>query len=170
MKSIKTMMPVASVLFIMLAVVSCNINEKDSHKTKTTLSTKDKENPEEEAWQMEEQYWAYVQKNDTIAYKKLWHDDFIGYPGFGNGTSDKSKIAIWIPDLHQDSSLTFSYKLYRKAVNPIDDVVIVFYDADEIWTGKENNVVRKETFKFTHTWKKYGDTWVILGGMAAMKN
>jgi hypothetical protein len=55
-------------------------------------------------------------------------------------------------------------------VNVIDDVVIVFYDADEIWTDKANNVVRKEVFKFTHTWKKYNDNWVILGGMAAKKH
>lgn len=119
---------------------------------------------------MEELYWEYVQKNDTVAYKTLWHNDFIGYPSFGDGVSNKSKIAVWIPELHQDASLTFNYKLYKKAVNAIDDVVIVFYDADEIWTDKENKVVRKETLKFTHTWKKYEDDWVILGGMAAKKN
>ena len=63
----------------------------------------------------------------------------------------------------------FSYTLYKKAVNVIDDVVIVFYDIDEVWTNKENKVVRKETYKFTHIWKKYKDTWLILGGMAAKK-
>ncbi len=119
---------------------------------------------------MEEKYWDYVQKIDTVAYKNLWHNEFIGYPSFGDGVSNKSKIAIWIPELHKDPNLKFSYKLYRKATNAIDDVVIVFYDADEIWTDEENNIVRKETFKFTHTWKKYNDSWLILGGMAAKKN
>lgn len=66
--------------------------------------------------------------------------------------------------------MKFSYTLYKKASNAIGDVVIVFYDADEIWTSKENSVVRKETYKFTHTWKKLDDRWVILGGMAANKN
>jgi hypothetical protein len=48
-------------------------------------------------------------------------------------------------------------------------VVIVFYDVDEIWTNNENEVVRIETYKFTHTWKKYKGTWLIIGGMAAKK-
>ncbi len=123
-----------------------------------------------EVWQMEEHYWEYVQKNDTIAYKKLWHDNFMGYPSFGNDVSDISKIATWIPKLHEDPSLTFSYKLYKKGINAIDDVVMVFYDTDEIWTGPEKKLVKKEKFKFTHTWKKYGTTWLILGGMAHKKD
>ena len=157
-------------VLVLFTITGCKENNKDSQNAETALPTMTKENTENQAWQMEEQYWDYVEKIDTTAYKKLWHDDFIGYPSFGDGVSNKSKIAIWIPELHQDSSLTFSYKLYKRAVNAIDDVVIVFYDTDEIWTDKESKIVRKETYKFTHTWKKYKDNWVILGGMAAKKN
>ena len=157
-------------LFLIVTITSCNEKNKESELTETILPTVSKEELENEAWQMEEKYWDYVQKIDTVAYKNLWHNEFIGYPSFGDGVSNKSKIAIWIPELHKDPNLKFSYKLYRKATNAIDDVVIVFYDADEIWTDKENNIVRKETFKFTHTWKKYNDSWLILGGMAAKKN
>jgi hypothetical protein len=170
MKSSKLIVPFVMALSLLVALTSCNEKNKDSETTKTILTTISKVELEDEAWRMEELYWDYVQKNDTVSYKNLWHNDFIGYPSFGNGVSNKSKIAIWIPELHQDASLKFSYKLYKKAVNAIDDVVIVFYDADEIWTDKEDKVVRKETFKFTHTWKKYKDDWVILGGMAAKKN
>ncbi|HAH36998.1 MAG TPA: nuclear transport factor 2 family protein [Algoriphagus sp.] len=151
-------------------VTGCKETDKDFQNEIVPLPTLTKENMENQAWQMEERYWDYVQKIDTATYKKLWHDDFVGYPSFGDGVSTKSKIAIWIPELHKDSSLTFSYKLYKRASNAIDDVVIVFYDADEIWTNRENEIVRKETYKFTHTWKKYQDNWVILGGMAAKKN
>ncbi|NJN42050.1 MAG: nuclear transport factor 2 family protein [Flammeovirgaceae bacterium] len=170
MKPSKSILTPMIGLFLLVAVTSCNEKNKESKQTKTILPTISKEELENEAWQMEENYWDYVQKIDTIAYKNLWHNEFIGYPSFGDGVSNKSKIAIWIPELHKDPNLKFSYKLYRKAANAIDDVVIVFYDADEIWTDKENNIVRKETFKFTHTWKKYNDDWVILGGMAAKKN
>jgi hypothetical protein len=170
MKAIKsTAMGLISV-FVLFSIAGCKETSKDSQNTEASLPAMSKENRKNEAWQMEERYWDYVEKIDTTSYKKLWHDDFIGYPSFGDGVSNKSKIAVWIPELHQDSSLTFSYKLYKRAVNSIDDVVIVFYDADEIWTNKENKIVRKETYKFTHTWKKYGDNWVILGGMAAKKN
>ncbi len=170
MKPTKLIVRYLIAILVSVTVASCNENSKNSSKTETTFPSLDKENLENQAWNMEERYWDYVEKIDTIAYKKLWHNDFIGYPSFGDGVSNKSKIAIWIPELHQDTSLTFSYKLYKKAVNAIDDVVIVFYDADEIWTDKENKVVRTETFKFTHTWKRYENNWVILGGMAAKKN
>ena len=71
--------------------------------------------------------------------------------------------------MHKDPELTFSHTLHKKAVNAIDDVVMVFYDADEIWTDQKNKEVRKETYKLTHTWKKYDGKWLILGGMAARK-
>ena len=157
-------------IVILLLVSLSNCETGSSKRTESTESSISKEEMANQAWQMEERYWDYVQKNDTVVYKELWHDQFIGYPSFGNGVSNKDKIAIWIPELHQDSSLAFSYKLYKKAVNVIEGVVIVFYDADEIWTDKENNVVKKVTLKVTHTWRKDNDRWLILGGMAANKN
>ena len=156
-------------LLVSITITSCNQNTKDSSNTET-ISELSKAEIENEVWQMEERYWEYVQNIDTVTYKTLWHDDFIGYPSFGDGVSDKSRIARWIPELHKDTSLTFSYKLYKKASNAIGDIVMVFYDTDEMWTDKQNKVVRKETYKFTHPWKKIGDRWVILGGMAANKN
>lgn len=161
-----------SIIAILVATIitGCNKNGKGSLKLEETQPIISKAEMENEAWHMEELYWEYVQNIDTVAYKTLWHNDFIGYPSFGDGVSNKNKIAVWIPELHKDTTLTFSYKLYKKASNAIDDVVIVFYDADEIWTNKENQIVRKETYKFTHTWKKYKDQWVILGGMAANKS
>lgn len=160
-----------SLFALIMLGVTTSCNEKNQISEKTGLKPLvSRDDLKDQAWQMEELYWQHVQNNDTAAYKKLWHDDFVGYPSFGDGTAGKSKIAIWIPELHADPNLAFSYKLYKKAVNAIDDVVIVFYDVDEIWTDKGNPVVKVVTTKFTHTWKKYGDTWLILGGMAAVKN
>jgi hypothetical protein len=158
------------VLLVFLILASCNENPKESPTTEAPTPTMTKAQLEDEAWHMEELYWEYVQNMDTVPYKTLWHFDFIGYPGFGNGVSDKSKIASWIPDLHKDTDLKYSYTLHKKASNAIEDVVMVFYDTDYFWTDKDNKVVRKETYKFTHTWKKVDGNWVILGGMAALKN
>lgn len=169
MKTTTLIMSGATVLFLVISLTGCNKRIKEPGDDQAGLTTSSKEDLRNEAWRMEELYWEHVQNNDTIAYKKLWHDEFIGYPSFDDGTSDKSKIAVWIPVLHEDPNLKFSYKLYKKAVNPIEDVVIVFYDADEMWTDNNNKEVRKVTTKFTHTWKKYGDKWLILGGMAAEK-
>ena len=159
---------------IFILCISCllfSCQEKANDQTaETVIPTINKAEMEEEAWQMEVKYWDYVQRIDTVEYKKLWHENFIGYPSFGTGVSDRSKIATWIPDLHKDTSLTFSHKLHKKASNAIDDVVLVFYDVDEIWTNEENEVVEKLTYKLTHTWKKYDDDWLILGGLAAKKD
>lgn len=152
-----------------ISITSCKEKNSDTTPTEMSASSIDKAKLEDEAWKMEKQYWVYVQNNDTVPYKKLWHEDFIGYPSFGNGVANKSKIASWIPELHKDPNQIFSYELHKKAVNAIDDVVIVFYDADEIWTNKETNEVTKNTLKMTHTWKKYGNQWLILGGLAAEK-
>ncbi len=161
---------IGAILVLSTVIYSCKETIRDDEKGKSFLPAENKDSLMNEAWQMEEKYWYYVGNNDTVSYKTLWHDDFIGYPGFGNGVSSKSGIGAWIPELQKDTNLVFSYKLYRKAVNPIEGVVIVFYDADEIWTDKQQQEVKKETYKFTHTWKKSGDTWLILGGMAARKN
>jgi len=170
MKKSKSILLPFLALFVSLSISSCDENTKNSSKTETPVPAISKSEMENEAWRMEELYWEYVQNIDTVTYKTLWHEDFVGYPGFGDGVSNKTKIGAWIPDLHKDPDLKYSYKLHKKASNAIEDVVMVFYDTDYFWTNKENQVLRKETYKFTHTWKKLDDQWVILGGMAAPKN
>ena len=96
MKSNKLILSVAFALFLLVTITSCNEKIKESENTQATLAAINKEHLENEVWRMEELYWKYVMKNDTIAYKKLWHKDFIGYPSFGQGVSDKSKIASWL--------------------------------------------------------------------------
>jgi hypothetical protein len=160
--------PVISLLLLVIAGCSENPKLVSQNETISTPALT-KSQMEDEAWHMEELYWEYVQSIDTVAYKTLWHEDFIGYPSFGDGVSGTSKIAIWIPDLHKDPELKYNYVLYKKASNAIEDVVMVFYDTEYFWTDKENQIDRKETYKFTHTWKKVDGKWLILGGMAAMK-
>jgi hypothetical protein len=169
MKKIDSILSFLFVLLVAVGLSSCETKTENSYDSATLTSTLSKSELEDEAWHMEELYWEYVQNSDTVTYKTLWHTNFIGYPSFGDGVSDKSKIASWIPDLHKDPDLKYSYKLHKKASNAIEDVVIVFYDTDYFWTNKENQVVRKETYKFTHTWKKVEGKWVILGGMAGQK-
>jgi hypothetical protein len=169
MKNLKSVLFPMIVLFVSVSITSCSKEQKvtqDGEIVETTLS---KAQMEDEAWHMEELYWKYVQEIDTVPYKKLWHEDFIGYPAFGDGVSDKSRIASWIPDLHKDPDLEYSYILHKKASNAIEDVVMVFYDTDYIWTDKDNQIVKKTTQKFTHTWKKVDGNWLILGGMAGPK-
>lgn len=132
-----------------------------------TVSAQTADQIKNEVWQREEQYWKYVEQDDTTACKTLWHKNFIGYPG--DSITDKSHITDWIADLFKDKNLKFTYALHKKAVNVIDDVVMTFYDVDDVMKNKQNKVVEQETNKITHTWKKFGNAWLIIGGMAGYK-
>ena len=119
----------------------------------------------EEVWQREIQYWDYVIKNDKAGYLTLWHKDFIGYPD--TTITRKDHIADWLADLHNIKGITYENNLIKKEVNPFGDVVITFYDEEDISKNSQNEIVAREVFKITHTWKKFGNEWLIIGGMSA---
>lgn len=118
----------------------------------------------DEVWQREIQYWDYVIKNDKEGYLTLWHKDFIGYP---DSITRKNHIADWLADLHNNKELTYENNLFKKAVNPFGDVVVTFYDEEDISKNNQNEIVAREVYKITHTWKKFGNEWLIIGGMSA---
>ncbi len=121
-----------------------------------------------EIWQQEENYWKYVKNNDLKAYITLWDDKFIGYPS-DNSIAGKDRITDWITNMYKDKSRRFGYELTRKVENVFGDIAIALYDVTEIWTNEKNEVIEKETFKITHTWKKTDKGWLIIGGMGAKK-
>lgn len=135
----------------------------------TDISAQSSETIKEEVWQRELQYWQYVKNNDTASYRKLWHDNFVGYPETDRLTG-KDKISNWITDFYNTKGRHYEFSLDKKLVNPFGDVAITFYDDTDIWKNDKNEVVLEETYKITHTWKKFGDTWLIIGGMSALKS
>jgi ketosteroid isomerase-like protein len=121
-----------------------------------------------EIWQLEENYWKYVKANDLKSYLTLWDEKFIGYPST-NIIGNKAHITDWITDMYNNNKgKTYNYELTRKIENVFGDIVIVLYDATQIWTNDKHEV-EKTTFKLTHTWKKTGKGWQIIGGMGAKK-
>ena len=134
----------------------------------THITAQSVDTVKDEVWQRELQYWKFVKNNDTAAYRMLWHDNFVGYPETEKLTG-KDKIANWITDAHNTKDRRYEFVLDKKMVNPFGDVVITFYDETDIWKNDKNEVVLKEVYKITHTWKKFGDTWLIIGGMSALK-
>lgn len=120
----------------------------------------------DEVWQREIQYWDYVIKNDKVGYLTLWHKDFIGYPE--SGIIRKDRITDWLEKLHSKKGFYYENNLIKKAVNPFGDVVITFYDEEDIIKTNNNELVSKEVYKITHTWKKFGNEWLIIGGMSAL--
>ena len=132
------------------------------------ISAQSENAAKDEVWQRELQYWQYVKNNDTVGYRTLWHDDFVGYPDSEKLTG-KAKIANWITEAHNAKGRRYDFSLDKKMVNAFGDVVITFYDETDIWKNDKNELVLEEVYKITHTWKKFGDKWLIIGGMSALK-
>jgi catechol 2,3-dioxygenase-like lactoylglutathione lyase family enzyme len=121
-----------------------------------------------EIWQLEENYWKYVKEKDFKSYLDLWDDQFIGYPST-NKIGGKDNITDWINAMYKGRQSSFNYELTRHVENIFGDIAIVLYDATQIWKNEKGEVVEKSTFKLTHTWKKTGKGWLIIGGMGAKK-
>ena len=118
-------------------------------------------------WQLEENYWKYVKEKDYPSYRKLWDENFLGYPS-NNTVGDKAHITDWMTEMYQQPGV-FNYKLTRKVENVFGDIVIVFYDVSHNFTNDKNEVVKTGHFKIIHTWKKTENGWLIIGGMGANK-
>jgi len=58
-------------------MTSYNEKNSDTEKSEAINQATIKENLKNEAWHMEELYWEYVEKNDIVNYKNLWHDDLL---------------------------------------------------------------------------------------------
>jgi len=121
-----------------------------------------------EIWQLEMDYWKYVKEKDMQSYRRLWDENFIGYPSTNN-IGGKANITDWITEMYSVKNRKFDYELTRKIENVFGDIVIVLYDATQIWTSDKGELLEKVTFKLTHTWKRTAMGWLIIGGMGAKK-
>jgi catechol 2,3-dioxygenase-like lactoylglutathione lyase family enzyme len=121
-----------------------------------------------EIWQLEENYWKFVKEKDFKSYLNLWDENFIGYPST-NKIGGKDHITDWITEMYKGRKGNFNYELTRHIENVFGDVVIVLYDATQVWKNEKGEVLEKFTLKLTHTWKKAGNDWLIIGGMGAKK-
>jgi Domain of unknown function (DUF4440) len=117
-------------------------------------------------WQLEERYWTCVRNENLTEYAKLWDPQFIGYPS-NNKITDKEHITDWVKTLHADKNRTFTVELERKAENVFGDIVMVFYDTHYTYRNNKNEIIELEHGKITHTWRRTGDSWLIIGGMGA---
>lgn len=118
-------------------------------------------------WQLEEDYWRYVQAGDVESYVKLWHDDFVGWPCFSKSPSDKAGIGNWVRDI-RDNRWKFTYSLRPLAARTFGDVVVVHYAAEYVYDYGDGTRSGAGLWrKFTHTWKKTGNRWQIITGMCA---
>jgi ketosteroid isomerase-like protein len=121
---------------------------------------------EQAVWKLEHVYWDDVKALDLEGYKALWHSDFVGWPFVSAQPVRKDGITNWITAYTSKGMHLESYALEPAASKATGPVVVVYYWATQVWTGKDG---RNETFKtrVTHTWVRDDKGWKIIGGMSS---
>ena len=119
----------------------------------------------EAVWALEEQYWRFVRAGDVDGYRTLWDDGFRGWPCWAPEPATKASIGDWVRDI-RDQKVKFTFALTREGAGDFGDIVVVFYQTPMLYEYPDGRVEnRGRVFKFTHTWRKTGTTWQIIGGM-----
>jgi hypothetical protein len=119
----------------------------------------------EAVWAREQQYWRFVQSGDVDNYRALWDDSFRGWPCKAQHPATKATITDWVRDI-RDQKVRFTYGLTREGAADFGDIVVAYYQTPMVYQYPDGRVVdRDRVFKFTHTWRRSGGTWLIIGGM-----
>jgi hypothetical protein len=116
-------------------------------------------------WKREELYWRLVKAGDVDNYRALWDNGFRGWGCKPQHTFTRAKVTDWVRDI-RDRKAKVTYSLTFDGAADFGDIVIVYYKTPMIFEYPDGRVVdRDRIFKFTHTWRKTGKTWHIIGGM-----
>ena len=120
---------------------------------------------EQALWKLEHDYWVYVQKNDLVGYRALWHKDFLGWPSVSATPVRKDHITDWITS-ETAQGLTFQPgELKQAAIQITGNLGTTTYWMTSTWAGKDGKGETRTT-RIIHTWLKEGDTWHIISGMS----
>jgi ketosteroid isomerase-like protein len=123
---------------------------------------------EAQVWNLEKAYWEYVKANDLQKYRALWHEDFLGWPYVSSAPTGKDHITDWITANTSKGVKLQSYSIEQLAIRVTVDIAINHYRIKANWANNEG--VRTEALRITHTWIRKHGTWQIIGGMSAPVN
>lgn len=120
---------------------------------------------EQKVWNLEHDYWRYVQDNNLTAYLGLWNKDFLGWPAVSAAPVGKEHITDWVTS-QTAKGLTFKTVAFKPAkIQMTGDVAVACYWVTFQWLDKAGQG-DAHTMRITHTWRKDGNDWRIIGGMS----
>jgi len=150
------------IVFLITMVLGSVSNGQDNPNRSTGEEAK--------VWKLEQSYWEYAKALDVPGYKSLWREDFVGWPSTASAPMGKDRIGNWVQENRDAQEKLQCYNLEHAGFTQMGDVAIAFYYLTEHWLDKSGKSVtgQPRTIKVTHTWLRTGDSWQILGGMAAV--
>jgi ketosteroid isomerase-like protein len=120
---------------------------------------------EQTVWNLEHDYWRYVQDNDLPAYRSLWHKCFLGWPSVSPAPLRKDHITDWITTQTSKGLAFKPGELKPAAIQLTGDIAVVCYRMTYELLDKDGKG-RTFTIRVTHTWLRDGKDWRIIGGMS----
>jgi len=120
---------------------------------------------EQTVWDLEHSYWRYVQANDLTAYLRLWNKDFLGWPSVSDAPVRKDHITDWITSQTAKGLSFQSVETKPADIQVTGDIMVTYYWETYKWVDKDGNGTA-HTIRVTHTWRKDGKDWQIIGGMS----
>jgi ketosteroid isomerase-like protein len=120
---------------------------------------------EQSLWNLEHQYWRYVEGNDLQGYLGLWHKDFLGWPSTSAAPVSKDHITDWITSQTSKGLTLKTLDFKPAAIQVTGDIAVTCYWTTFKWSDKDGNGATR-TIRVTHTWLRDGKDWVIIGGMS----
>jgi hypothetical protein len=121
---------------------------------------------EQAVWKLESAYWDYVKAVDLDSYRKLWHQDFVGWPSSSSQPARKDHITDWITAYTGKGQRLKWFSIEPAASQATENIVITHYWLTEFWADKAGQGEPPDTVRITHTWIKTAAGWQILGGMS----
>jgi hypothetical protein len=153
------LLPLASVLLLTAP------HDRGAHSTANAAS---QGSNVEAVWAREEQYWRYLKAGDVESYLTLWRDGFRGWPCGQPHTTTKDSVGTSVRGI-RDQKIRLTYALTREGAADFGDVVVIYYQVAQRREFPDGHVTGSgRRSKLTHTWRRFGDTWQIIGGMCAV--
>jgi hypothetical protein len=82
----------------------------------------------------------------------------------------KDHVTDWITENMSRGVKLQSFSIEQLAIQVIRDTAIVHYRIKMVWAGPGPTESNTEGLRATHTWIRTGNTFQIIGGMAAPVN
>ncbi len=120
---------------------------------------------QQDLWDQEIAYWAYLQAGEMDRFLALWHDDIMAWPNNQPGPADKSTVRSLRANLMATIDLaTASIDILPRAVQLYGDTGVVYYELHLVPAGGAGPETHN---RMIHTWQQTADGWQIIGGMSA---
>jgi hypothetical protein len=109
-------------------------------------------------WEQERAYWQATVQQDDVAYQRLWHPAFVGWP-----CEEKLPVSGPPPAMSPDA-IKRSYVMDMQMATEAPNLVSTFYHVRESDVGP-NGETEITDYNVTHTWVPTRAGWKIISGM-----